>query len=118
VRVAEERLADGILCVTVEGRLDAVTVPGFEQTLQRRLAEGQYRIIVDLGAVSYISSSGLRALLTMRRQARSRGGEVMLCRLHPRVHEILEMVGFLSVFSVYATCQEAAGAFPPLPPAA
>jgi anti-sigma B factor antagonist len=118
VRVAEERLAGGVVRLMVEGRLDAVTVPAFEQTLQRLLAEGQFRFIVDLGAVSYISSSGLRALLTARRLARSRGGEVFLCQLHPRVREIFEMVGFLSVFSVYPTCQEAANAFPPLAPAA
>ena len=118
MRVSEERLADGVVRVTVEGRLDAVTVPGFEQTLQRLLAEGQIRIVVDLGAVNYISSSGLRALLTARRQARIRGGEVLLCQLHPRVREIFEMVGFLSVFGVYATCQEAASAFPPPAPAA
>jgi len=118
VRVTEERLADRVVRVTVEGRLDAVTVPAFEQTLQRLLADGQIRLVVDLGAVNYISSSGLRALLTARRQARARGGEVLLCQLHPRVREIFEMVGFLSVFGVYTTCQEAAGAFPPPAPAA
>jgi anti-anti-sigma regulatory factor len=94
VRVAEERLGDRVVRVTVEGRLDAVTVPAFEQTLQRLLAEGQIRLVVDLG------------------------GEVLLCQLHPRVREIFEMVGFLSVFGVYATCQEAASAFPPSAPAA
>jgi anti-sigma B factor antagonist len=83
----------------------------FEQTLQRLLAEGQCRLVADMSAVNYISSSGLRVLLTARRQARSRGGDVFLCSLQPRVREIFEMVGFMSVFGIYATCDEAVSAF-------
>jgi anti-sigma B factor antagonist len=111
VKVAERLLAGDVACVTVEGRLDAATVPVFEQTLQRLLADGQCRLVVDMSAVNYISSSGLRVLLTARRQARSRGGDVFLCCLHPRVREILEMVGFISVFGIYGSCDEAVSAF-------
>ncbi len=114
MRVVEHSLAGGVVCLDAEGRLDAATVPVLEQALQRLLADEHARLVVDLSSVNYISSSGLRALLTARRQARSRGGDVFLCRLHPRVHEIFEMVGFLSVFGVYTTCEEAAAAFAPL----
>jgi anti-anti-sigma factor len=75
------------------------------------LFDGQAQLVVDLAAVNYISSSGLRALLTARRQARTRGGDVFLCCLHPRVREIFEMVGFVSVFGIYASRDEAAAAF-------
>ncbi len=112
MRVVEEPLASGITCVEVEGRLDAATVPVLEKALQHLLSDAQYHLIVDMKAVSYISSSGLRALLTARRQARSWGGDVYLCQLSARVRETLEMVGFLSVFGVYATREEAHGAFP------
>ena len=111
MRVVEEPLAGGVTCVEVEGRVDAATVSMLEKALQHLLADAQYRLIVDMKAVSYISSSGLRALLAARRQARSWGGDVYLCQLSTRVHEILEMVGFLSVFGVYATREEARGAF-------
>ena len=112
MRVAQTPLAGNVICVKVEGRLDAATVPAFEQALQRLLLEGQARLVVDLGEVNYISSSGLRVLLTARRQSRSRGGDLFLCSLRPRVKEIFEMVGFLSVFGVYAASEEAAAAFP------
>jgi anti-sigma B factor antagonist len=104
--------------VTAEGRLDAATVPALEQTLQRLLFDGQARLVVNLAAVNYISSSGLRALLTARRQARSRGGDVFLCCLHPRVREIFDMVGFMSVFGVYTSRDEAVAAFQSSVPAA
>ncbi len=115
MRVMEHSLPGGVVCLEAEGRLDAATVPALEQALQGQLTDGQSRLVVDLSAVNYISSSGLRALLTARRQARSHGGDVFLCRLHPRVREIFEMVGFLSVFGVYPTCDEAASAFAPSP---
>jgi len=113
VKVFQAPLSGGVVSVIVEGRLDAATVPTLEQALQRRLFDGQAKLVVDLAGVNYISSSGLRALLTARRQARSRGGDVHLCTLLPRVKEIFEMVGFMSVFGVYATRDEAAAAFQP-----
>jgi anti-anti-sigma factor len=112
VKVAQSFLAGNVVCVIAEGRLDAATVPTFEQALQKLLTEGQARLVMDLSAVNYLSSSGLRVLLTTRRQARARGGDVFLCNLHPHVREILEMVGFIAVFGVYATSEEAAAAFP------
>ena len=112
MRVALTPLAGNVVCVKVEGRLDASSVPAFEQAMQKLLLEGQAKLVVDLAGVSYISSSGLRVLLTTRRQSRSRGGDLFLCCLHPRVKEIIEMVGFMSVFGVYATSEEAATAFP------
>lgn len=111
MKVFQIPLSGEVTGVTVEGRLDAATVPTLEQTLQRLLFDGQAKLVIDLADVNYISSSGLRALLTARRQARSRGGNVHLCCLHPRVKEIFEMVGFMSVFGVYATRDEAAAAF-------
>ena len=111
MKVVQTPLAGNVVCVKAEGRLDAATVPTLEQTMQRLLLEGQAKLVVNLEAVSYISSSGLRVLLTARRQSRSRGGDVFLCCLHPRVKEIFEMVGFMSVFGVYATSEEAASAF-------
>jgi anti-anti-sigma factor len=67
--------------------------------------------VVDFGDVTYISSSGLRALLTARRLAKSQGGDVMLCRLSPRVYEIFEMVGFTQVFGIYDSVEAAETAF-------
>ena len=113
MKVSQALLSGDVVGVIVEGRLDAATVPTLEQALQRLLFDGQAKLVVDLGGVNYISSSGLRALLTTRRQARSRGGDVYLCALHPRVKEIFEMVGFMSVFGVHATRDEAAAAFKP-----
>lgn len=107
----QESPGDGFRCFTPQGRLDALTVPKFEELLQEHLSQGTTNLVVDFGDVTYISSSGLRALLTARRLARNQGGDVKLCRLSPRVHEIFEMVGFTQVFGIYDSVEAAEMAF-------
>jgi anti-anti-sigma factor len=102
---------EGLRRVAPQGRLDALTVPKFEEGLRDDLNQGTLRLVVDFGDVTYISSSGLRALLTARRLAKSQGGDVKLCRLSPRVYEIFEMVGFTQVFGIYDSVEEAETAF-------
>lgn len=107
--VTQEVLEGDVIRVAPQGRLDTFTVPPFEQVLTEHLDAGRARLIVDLGAVSYVSSSGLRALLSARRRARTGGGDVVLCNMAPRVREIFEMVGFVSLFNICASAADAVG---------
>jgi serine/threonine-protein kinase RsbW len=100
-----------VRCFTPQGRLDALTVPKFEGVLRDHLSRGTPRVVVNLTNVTYISSSGLRALLTARRLSKSQGGDVKLCQLSPRVYEIFEMVGFTQVFGIYDSVEAAEAAF-------
>jgi len=100
-----------IHCVAPQGRLDALSVPEFEDDLRSQLSQGSAHIIVNFQDVTYISSSGLRALLTARRIAKNQGGDVKLCQLSLRVYEIFEMVGFTQVFGIYDSLEAAQAAF-------
>jgi anti-anti-sigma factor len=91
----------------VSGRLDASTVNILERSLLRTQLTGAKVIIIDMGEVTYISSSGLRVLLTARRQARERGGDVVLCSLSPNVRDVLNMVGFTVLFRIFGTLEDA-----------
>lgn len=95
--------------VTAHGRVDAANAPGLESQLEALLAQGNAQIVVDMADVSYISSSGLKVLLTALRQARRQQGQLVLCNLQPKVTSILEMIGFDQVFPMVkdlaaATC--------------
>ena len=109
--MVQESLDKGIHCFEPQGRLDALTVPEFEKALRDHLSRGTARIVIDFQDITYISSSGLRVLLTARRLAREQGGDVRLCRLSPRVYEIFDMVGFTQVFSIYDSVEIAQAAF-------
>ncbi len=99
------------IVVRPQGRLDAAGAPKLEQELKQLLARGQSRLIVDLTQISYISSNGLRVLLTTLKTARKNGGALKLCGMNARLAEIFEMVGFDQVFEIYPTRAEAERAF-------
>ncbi len=96
-----------IAVIKPSGRLDAAGAPGLESELQRRIADGQNRLVVDLSRVSYISSNGLRALLAALKAAQRNGGSLKLCCLNARLSEIFEMVGFDRVFEIYTNLGDA-----------
>jgi len=82
------------------GRVDAAKAPELEAQLDELLSQGEAQIVVDMAGVSYISSSGLKVLLTALRQARRQQGNLALCNLQPKVAAILEMAGFNLVFPI------------------
>ena len=97
----------GIPVLQVSGRLDASTVSILEHALTRALNKNARAVIVELSEVNYISSSGLRVLLTARRRARERGGDLFLCALSQNVRDVFDMVGFTALFSVSSSIQDA-----------
>jgi anti-anti-sigma factor len=102
-----EKAHKPIPVLQITGRLDASTVSILERALLRALSLGATIIVIDVGEVTYISSSGLRVLLTARRQARERGGDILLCSLSPNVRDVLDMVGFTVLFSIHNTLDDA-----------
>ena len=109
--VRKSTFDEGICVVEVEGRLDAAAASQLEADLWSLLAEGKSKIVVDLGGVSYISSTGLRVLLVAIKEARRDGGDLRLCRLSPRVHDIFRMAGFTAIFPIHGTEEEAVRGF-------
>jgi anti-anti-sigma factor len=96
-----------ITLVKAEGRLDASGVRPLETELLAHLRAGRNHLIVDLSAVRYISSVGLRMFLTATREAQRLGGGLALFGLTPRVMEIFKMAGFDRVLQIIATLEEA-----------
>jgi anti-sigma B factor antagonist len=99
-----------IAMLSLAGRLDANTVSQLERALTDAQLAGYRAIVIDLGELVYISSSGLRVLLTGRGNARKRGTDVLLCNLQPAVREVLEMVGFSAVFPIFESREQAVAA--------
>ncbi len=89
------------------GRLDASTVSILEHALMRALRTAAKVVILDLSEVTYISSSGLRVLLTCRRQLRDRRGDLILCALSQNVRDVFDMVGFSALFGVAESLDQA-----------
>ncbi len=79
--------------------------PQSVETMRELLGEcihgGKTRIVVDMGDVSLIGYQGLGTLVERLREARSRGGDLKLCRPSVYVRKMFEMVGAEHVFDTY-----------------
>jgi serine/threonine-protein kinase RsbW len=87
--------------ISPTGRLDSQNSQALEQALNAQLAQGTIWLFVDMSAVEYIASSGLKILVAAWRRAREASGDVVLSGLQPRLIEIFEMVGFDMLFQVF-----------------
>lgn len=104
--ISHETLANDIELITVQGRLDQTLNPALESQLNQLLADHRYCLIIDLTAVTYINSGGLRCLISAWRQVKQNNGNIMLYGLNERLHEIFDMIGFYNVFQIHQTRNE------------
>jgi anti-sigma B factor antagonist len=88
--------------IAVTGRVDSVEASRLVQALKDASDQGQYRIIVDMSQLEYMSSAGFRALGDAQRSSqRAQRGEVILAQVPALIHEALELVGFVDYFKVF-----------------
>jgi anti-anti-sigma factor len=102
---------EGVTVVEAAGRLDALASPQLDDALKRALSAGRAQLVLDMARVSYVSSSALRVLLLGSRQARQLGGDLKLCCLTPRVHQVFALAGFDQIFQLWCTRAQALAAF-------
>ena len=91
------------LVISLKGRLDAVTTPGLEKDLTALLASGERILVLDLGDLDYISSAGLRTILTVTKRLREKQGRLLLASLKSVVREVFDISGFSSIIPVFET---------------
>jgi anti-sigma B factor antagonist len=77
----------------VRGELDLDSAPGFSDRLERALAHGYPRVIVDLSAASFLDSSGLNVLFNVRRRLTRRGSRLGLVASDPSLLRTLQLTG-------------------------
>lgn len=107
--VSATELTTGTWVVTPVGRLDSQFSPTVEQVVAEKLGDRQV-IVLDLSHVDYVSSTGLKMLVGLWQRARARRGDLVLTSIHPRVSEVMEIVGLDSVFTVYTSVEAASAA--------
>ena len=94
----------------IEGRLDARGTAVALEPVTAAVAAGARTILLDMHKVSFLSSSGLRSLLMIRREINAHQGTLMLIALLPHVEEVFTMTGFSQVFELYPSVEAARAA--------
>src|SRR5689334_24471851 len=83
--------------VDAPARLDGLNSGDFGTFLSRLIENGAHRLILDLSALDYLSSAGVRALLLAHKAVAARQGRMILLACRPSVQEILRICGLESL---------------------
>lgn len=86
------------LIISLEGRLDTATSPQLEAELKRSIG-GVTELELDLAKLVYLSSAGLRVLLSAQK-VMNKQGEMKVCNVSETVMEVFDITGFLDILTI------------------
>ncbi len=89
--ISSRRLDEGVL-VKPSGDIDLATAPVFDAELLRA-EDAASLIVLDLGEVSFMDSTGLRAVIAAEQRLRARGGSLRVVHLPSQVRRLFDLVG-------------------------
>ena len=94
----EKKTNETALTVALNGRLDTTTAPELEKELKASL-DGVTALTIDMAALEYISSAGLRVLLSAQKTM-NKQGEMKVVHVNETIMEIFEVTGFSDILTV------------------
>ncbi len=98
---------EGKLIVHLDGRLDAISTPTLDQKLTELIRQKKNKIMLDFSHVNYLSSAGMRLLLSITKQLKNQQGKLSSYAMSEDVLEIIRMAGFERILSIYPNEDEA-----------
>jgi anti-sigma B factor antagonist len=96
------REVDGVTVLDLSGRITlGEGSVQLRDAIRDLIGKGQQKILLDLGDVNYIDSSGLGELVSAYTSARNQGATVKLLKLTKKVHDLLQLTKLYTVFDIY-----------------
>ena len=91
---------DGVYTAQIEGLIDTAMAAEFNEKIQPLMENADKQIVLDCSKLSYISSSGLRTFLTLRKECAEKGGNVVITNINEQVRKVFKMTGFFNLFEI------------------
>lgn len=105
--VLEEK--DRYAVLHLKGRLDATTSPALDEKIEELLKKKHLHLLVDFAQVDYLSSAGLRFLLSATKRYKAKDGAIVLYSIADEVMEIIKMAGFEKILKIAPNEKQALG---------
>jgi anti-anti-sigma factor len=93
--------------IALGGRLDTATSEEAEKALAPVLANPPKNVVFDLAGLEFISSAGLRVLLSARKAFADAGTDLVVLNMQPQIARVVEVIKSLPGMKIFATAQEA-----------
>lgn len=97
--------------VEISGRIDAARAPELEAVIDDLRSKGNKNLVLDMSEVEFVSSSGLRVMLTARKAAQKAGGDLFIAQPSQRVKDTLDIAGLDVIFTSYDDREAAIASF-------
>ncbi|WP_439630729.1 STAS domain-containing protein [Gemmata sp.] len=95
------------LVVALVSRLDEGTSADVEDRLLAEIGATVTRLVLDLSAVEFLSSAGMRVLIVASKKVRANGGDMAFTGVGPSIRKVLEISGFIKMFRIVASPADA-----------
>ena len=95
----QKKLEGQTLTIALEGRLDTTTAPELEAVVRSSL-EGVGSLVMDLAGLDYLSSAGLRVLLSAQKQMNRKKGKMVVRHVCETIMEVFDMTGFSDILTI------------------
>ncbi len=91
---------DGILTGFLSGYIDTATAEQLAQEMKPLMQQASRAIEIDCSQLDYISSSGLRLLLSLRKQVAADGGSLVIKNINDEIRKVFTLTGFFKLFDI------------------
>jgi anti-sigma B factor antagonist len=98
---------DGFTVLRPQGEIDCATGPTLKECITETLVRGPVHLVIDLGDVDFIESTGLGALVGGRRRAEAVNGSLSLVCIEDRLLQVFRITGLDKVFTIFDTVDAA-----------
>jgi anti-sigma B factor antagonist len=108
----KEKITDNIAVLTISGDLVSEVDTGkLKDKIHSLVGDNMKRVVIDLGGIDYINSSGLGTLISTLTTMRSASGDLRLARLGERVENLFVITKLVKVFDTYETVDRAIASY-------
>lgn len=94
------KIEDNTVRASIEGRLDTVSAVEAEKDFQPLKDNAGKNIVLDCSALEYISSSGLRLFLSLRKEVEAKGGTLKVEHINDEIRNVFTITGFFKLFDI------------------
>lgn len=110
--IANNKTYGNVDIVEVNGRIDSSNAHELDNAFKGLAGNNRFKLIADLSQVDYMSSAGLRALVSALKECKKHlGGDLRLCQPSERAAEVLDLSGLTSLFEIYDDQTAAVGSY-------
>ena len=111
IKTTQVGVRRNIVLFQVQGFVDTNTCAELRKQLHAEMELGNYYLIIDLGAVSYVSSAGWGVFVGEIRNIQEHGGDLKIVQMMPEVLEVFRMLEFDQILSYYENIEESINDF-------